>query len=60
MRERAAHRGYRGWVNTERRIAPSVPASSYCGFGAGNRFTWSKPEAPERGDRALVESSRRK
>jgi CubicO group peptidase (beta-lactamase class C family) len=32
------------WLNTERRIFPSVPASSWFAIGAGSSFTWIEPE----------------
>ncbi len=36
--------GYLIWLNSERRIFPSVPASSYFAIGAGTSFTWVEPE----------------
>ncbi len=36
--------GYLTWLNHERRVFPSVPASSYFAFGAGSSFTWIEPE----------------
>jgi CubicO group peptidase (beta-lactamase class C family) len=36
--------GYLVWLNTDRKIFPSVPASSYFGVGAGSSFTWIEPE----------------
>ncbi|GAB7526250.1 serine hydrolase domain-containing protein [Paraburkholderia sp. 2C] len=36
--------GYLVWLNTDRKIFPSVPASSYFGVGAGSSFTWVEPE----------------
>jgi CubicO group peptidase (beta-lactamase class C family) len=36
--------GYLVWLNTDRRVFPSVPASSYFAFGAGSSFTWVEPE----------------
>ena len=36
--------GYLVWLNHERKMFPSVPASSYFGVGAGSSFTWIEPE----------------
>lgn len=36
--------GYLVWLNHERRIFRSVPASSYFFIGAGSSFTWVEPE----------------
>jgi len=36
--------GYLVWLNTDRKVFPSVPASSYFGVGAGSSFTWIEPE----------------
>lgn len=36
--------GYLVWLNHERRVFPSVPASSYFAIGAGSSFTWVEPE----------------
>lgn len=35
--------GYLVWLNHERRVFPSVPASSYFAIGAGSSFTWIEP-----------------
>ena len=35
--------GYLLWLNHERCIFPSVPASSYFAIGAGTSFTWIEP-----------------
>ncbi|MFM0248330.1 serine hydrolase domain-containing protein [Paraburkholderia sediminicola] len=35
--------GYLVWLNTDRKIFPSIPASSYLGVGAGSSFTWIEP-----------------
>ena len=32
------------WLNTERRVFPSAPASSWFAIGAGSSFTWMEPE----------------
>src|SRR3546814_788579 len=32
------------WLNHERKIFPSVPASSYFAIGAGSSFCWMEPE----------------
>ncbi|CAM3699623.1 serine hydrolase [Bordetella sputigena] len=47
MREPCAIAPYYGfliWLNHERRVFPSVPASSFFGVGAGSSFTWVEPE----------------
>ncbi|MFM0629266.1 serine hydrolase domain-containing protein [Paraburkholderia xenovorans] len=36
--------GYLVWLNRERSVFPSVPASSYFAIGAGGSFTWIEPE----------------
>jgi CubicO group peptidase (beta-lactamase class C family) len=36
--------GYLVWINHERKMFPSVPASSYFAVGAGSSFTWIEPE----------------
>lgn len=36
--------GYLVWLNQDRRIFPSAPASSYFAIGAGGSFTWIEPE----------------
>lgn len=36
--------GYLIWLNTGRRIFPSIPASSYFAIGAGSSFTWIEPQ----------------
>ncbi|MBI1396791.1 MAG: serine hydrolase [Betaproteobacteria bacterium] len=36
--------GYLVWLNTGRRVFPSVPESSWFAFGAGSSFTWIEPE----------------
>lgn len=36
--------GYLLWLNHERQVFPSVPASSYFAIGAGSSFTWIEPE----------------
>jgi CubicO group peptidase (beta-lactamase class C family) len=36
--------GYLVWLNHERRVFPSVPASSFFAIGAGSSFTWIEPE----------------
>ncbi len=40
----APYYGYLVWLNHERRMFPSVPASSYFAVGAGSSFTWIEPE----------------
>ena len=36
--------GYLIWLNHERRVFPSLPASSYFAIGAGSSFTWIEPD----------------
>jgi CubicO group peptidase (beta-lactamase class C family) len=36
--------GYLVWLNHERRIFQSVPASSWFAFGAGGNYVWIEPE----------------
>ena len=36
--------GYLTWLNTDRRVFPSVPATRYFAIGAGSSFTWIEPE----------------
>jgi len=36
--------GYLLWLNTERRLFASLPASSYFAIGAGSSFTWIEPQ----------------
>ncbi len=36
--------GYLTWLNSGRRLFPSVPESSYFAFGAGSSFVWVEPE----------------
>jgi len=36
--------GYLVWLNTDRRIFASLPASSWFAIGAGTSFTWIEPE----------------
>ena len=36
--------GYLVWLNTDRRVFPSVPASSYSAIGAGSSFMWIEPQ----------------
>jgi len=36
--------GYLIWLNHDRCVFPSVPASSYFAIGAGGNFTWIEPE----------------
>ena len=36
--------GYLVWLNTDRRVFPSVPASSYFAIGAGSSFMWIEPQ----------------
>jgi CubicO group peptidase (beta-lactamase class C family) len=36
--------GYLTWLNRERRMFPSLPASSYFAIGAGSSYTWVEPE----------------
>ncbi|MFT0545513.1 serine hydrolase domain-containing protein [Allopusillimonas ginsengisoli] len=40
----APYYGYLIWLNHERKIFPSLPASSFFGIGAGSSFTWVEPE----------------
>ncbi len=40
----APYCGYLVWLNHERKMFPSVPASSYFAIGAGSSFTWIEPE----------------
>lgn len=40
----APYYGYLIWLNHERKVFPSVPASSFFGIGAGSSFTWVEPE----------------
>lgn len=40
----APYYGYLVWLNHERRVFPSVPASSYFAIGAGSSFMWIEPE----------------
>jgi CubicO group peptidase (beta-lactamase class C family) len=40
----APYYGYLVWLNTDRRVFPGVPASSYFAVGAGSSFTWIEPE----------------
>jgi CubicO group peptidase (beta-lactamase class C family) len=40
----APYYGFLIWLNHERRVFPSVPASSFFGVGAGSSFTWVEPE----------------
>lgn len=40
----APYYGYLVWLNHDRKVFPSVPASSYFGVGAGSSFTWVEPE----------------
>jgi CubicO group peptidase (beta-lactamase class C family) len=42
--EIAPYYGLLIWLNHERRVFPSVPASSFFGIGAGSSFTWVEPE----------------
>ncbi len=42
--ELAPYYGYLIWLNHERKVFPSVPASSYFAIGAGSSFTWIEPE----------------
>lgn len=47
MREPCALAPYYGfliWLNHERKVFPSIPASSFFGVGAGSSFTWVEPE----------------
>jgi CubicO group peptidase (beta-lactamase class C family) len=36
--------GYLTWLNTEQKVFPSVPETSYFAIGAGSSFTWIEPE----------------
>jgi CubicO group peptidase (beta-lactamase class C family) len=36
--------GFLTWLNTDRRVFPSVPATSYFAIGAGSSFMWIEPE----------------
>lgn len=36
--------GYLIWLNHQRKVFPSVPASSYFAVGAGGNYTWIEPE----------------
>lgn len=40
----APYYGFLIWLNHDRKMFPSVPASSYFGVGAGSSFTWVEPE----------------
>jgi CubicO group peptidase (beta-lactamase class C family) len=40
----APYYGYLVWLNHERAVFPSVPASSYFAIGAGSSFTWIEPQ----------------
>ncbi|MFJ1299412.1 serine hydrolase domain-containing protein [Pseudomonadota bacterium AL_CKDN230030165-1A_HGKHYDSX7] len=40
----APYYGYLIWLNHERKMFPSLPASSFFGVGAGSSFTWVEPE----------------
>lgn len=40
----APYYGYLIWLNHDRKVFPSLPASSYFGVGAGSSFTWVEPE----------------
>jgi CubicO group peptidase (beta-lactamase class C family) len=40
----APYYGYLVWLNHERRVFPSVPASGYFAIGAGGSFAWVEPE----------------
>jgi CubicO group peptidase (beta-lactamase class C family) len=35
--------GYLVWLNDQKKVFPSVPASSYFAVGAGSSFTWIEP-----------------
>lgn len=39
----APYYGYLVWLNHERSVFPSVPATSYFAIGAGSSFTWIEP-----------------
>ncbi len=36
--------GFLVWLNTDRRVFGSIPASSYFAIGAGSSFTWIEPQ----------------
>ena len=36
--------GYLTWLNSERRVFPRAPASSYFAIGAGGNYVWVEPE----------------
>ena len=40
----APYYGYLTWLNHERRVFPSAPASSYFAIGAGGNYVWVEPE----------------
>ncbi len=40
----APYYGYLIWLNTDRKVFPSLPESSYFGIGAGSNFCWIEPE----------------
>ena len=40
----APYYGFLIWLNHERKMFPSLPASSYFAVGAGSSFTWIEPE----------------
>ncbi|HEU0229943.1 MAG TPA: serine hydrolase [Burkholderiaceae bacterium] len=40
----APYYGYLVWLNSDRKIFPSAPESSYFGIGAGSSFCWMEPE----------------
>ena len=40
----APYYGYLTWLNHERKVFPSAPASSYFAYGAGGSYTWIEPE----------------
>jgi CubicO group peptidase (beta-lactamase class C family) len=40
----APYYGYLVWLNHERKVFPSVPATSYFAMGAGSSFTFIEPE----------------
>jgi CubicO group peptidase (beta-lactamase class C family) len=39
-----AQYGYLWWLNTERRLYPNAPASSFFALGAGQNVIWVEPE----------------
>jgi CubicO group peptidase (beta-lactamase class C family) len=41
----ASFYGYLVWLNTDQKMFPRVPASSYFGVGAGSSFMWIEPSA---------------